>query len=116
MAHNNLGLTLIKQNNLAGAIDEFHEGLNISPNNAVIATNLGNTLETKGDLIGAIGTFQELIRRRPRLPAPHYRLGQLFEKNGEPRRALVQYREAANLGPENSVFQQAYQHALNNHN
>jgi len=49
------------------------------------------------------------------LPAPHYRLAQLLEKNGEPRKALNQYREAANLAPGNHEFQEAYERALNNH-
>jgi serine/threonine-protein kinase len=105
-AHLVLGLALLKNGRLDGAIAAFKEAIRCNPDLALAHYSLGVALcDYRRDYDGAIAAFQEALRLRPGDAKTHYNLGVAFEGKGLPDEAIAAYRQAIALDPKEA---QAY--------
>ena len=73
-AHNNLGLALKEQGDLAAAIASFNTALKLKPNYPDAHNNLGNALKEQGDLTAAIASYNTALKLKPNYPEAHLNL------------------------------------------
>jgi tetratricopeptide (TPR) repeat protein len=100
MAHSNLGIAFLGQNDLDEAIGHFHKALEIKPTHAGVHTNLGIALRRKGMLDEALEHSIRSVQINPDLAETHNNLGiSLFQK-GRVEEALQEFREALKLKPD----------------
>ncbi len=96
---NNVGATLLKAGDLAGALDCLRAAIRLRPGWAMAHNNLGNALRTEGDLAAAIGHFREAVRLDPSAAEPRSNLARALLERGEPGEALGHAHEAVRLRP-----------------
>ena len=66
MAHNNLGIILSQQGDLAGAMTHYDEAIAIEPHNSESYTNLGNAYMMQGRVAEALPQFEKTLSLAPR--------------------------------------------------
>jgi serine/threonine-protein kinase len=99
LAHNNLGIALRVQGELAEAVAEYREAIRLQPDNASVHSNLGNALREQGKLAEAVAECREAIRLKPGYAEAHNNLGIALRVQGKPAEAVAQFREAIRLKP-----------------
>jgi len=119
-AHNNLGLTLMKLEQPAGALAEFEEGvkqmrccLSEDPQRESILPDLlnnrGQAREKLGDLPEALGSYSEAVRLRDgHFPDALWSRGRVFERLGDREKALSDYKAAAAQSPKSPHYELDY--------
>jgi len=96
------GYTLFSNNDLGGAIAEYHEAIHLKPDFADAHSELGVALGEKGDWDGAIAEYREAIRLMPDSAETHYDLALALEQKLDGDGAITEYREAIRLKPDHA--------------
>jgi tetratricopeptide (TPR) repeat protein len=99
---NNLGVALIEQRDVDGAIASFKEVLRIDPKFVLAHTNLGIALKQRRDLDGAIASFKQAIAHEPKFATAHHHLAMTLHDKGDVEGAIASYREAIKHEPSNA--------------
>ena len=105
--HNDLGLSLQKQGQLAEAAAHFQRALKLDPDFVVAHNNLAMTLAEQGKLDDAISSYQRALALKPNEPTTHFLLGLALAAQGKLSDAMSHYQRALAIKPD-------YVEALNN--
>ncbi len=99
VAHDNLGLALLRQNKVDAAIAQFRESAAVEPSYAEAHTDLAAALiqQGRGDL--ALPEAQEALRLDPYDANARCNLALILSSAGRRDEAVAQYREAIRLKP-----------------
>ncbi len=100
MAHNNLGVMLMRAGTLSEAITEFRASLRINPDNLDVLKNLGATLMQLGRMQEAIEPWEDTLRIDPSYAEAHYNLGIILRQTGRHREAIEHYEQALRIKPD----------------
>jgi tetratricopeptide (TPR) repeat protein len=100
MAHNNLGVELLKRKRVDEALYHYSEAQRLNPNFAVAHFNMAAALAEKGQLDDAIPNYMKALRINPDYPEVHNNLGMALHLKGSLDEAVEQYREALRIKPE----------------
>ncbi len=100
VAHANLGLTLARRGDTAGAIPHYHEALRLRPVYAEAWSNFALAQSQQGDLAGAEASLREAVRLRPRFATAWSNLGMVRARRGRSGEAVAAYTEALRLAPD----------------
>ncbi|GFO70466.1 O-GlcNAc transferase [Geomonas limicola] len=96
----NLGVELLEQGDLAGAIESHLASLRINPQFATAHYNLGFALDTKGDLDGAMQEYRTVLRLNPNHFEALNNLGYDLQQRGDLAGAIASFERASQLRPE----------------
>ncbi len=99
LAHNNLGIALAEQGDLAGAIQEYRTALAAGPDDYDTHGNLGLALAQTGDLAGAINEYRVALAIKPDYYDAHNNLGIALVKQGDLDAAMAQFHAALAQDP-----------------
>ncbi|MFZ1087514.1 MAG: tetratricopeptide repeat protein [Terracidiphilus sp.] len=111
--HNNLGQALAQTGQLEEAARHFERAVNIKPEYAEAHVNLGIALLSSGQLDQAANEFRSAVDSNPRSVMAHTYLGStLYYGQGKVPEALVQWRKALKLNPNNVSALNQMAHAL----
>ncbi len=103
IAHYNLGISFLEQNDMATAKKHFVEAEKFKPQYPEIQNNLANILSIEGDLDGAVVHFETALRFAPGHAAAHINLGSTLAQLGKPSDAIPHFRTALKFRPELAV-------------
>jgi len=103
-ANNNLGIVLIQNGQVDGAIIHFQEGLAINPNDADTHDNLGYALAQKGLVDEAIVEYQKALVNDPNNAKACYNFGNALAQKGQVDEAIVEYQKALSINSNNADF------------
>lgn len=99
MAHNNLGVLLMKEGRSQEATEYIWNAVRLDPRNYEALTAQGNLL-LENKMVGkAIESYAKALSIQPRYPEAAYNMGNACRMNGEVERALEMYRGALSLRP-----------------
>ncbi|MEO5958306.1 MAG: tetratricopeptide repeat protein, partial [Opitutaceae bacterium] len=98
-AHNNLGLILYRENQLAPALAHFRESLRLDPTVAQTHFNLGLALMKSGRTNEAVAPLQEAVRILPYFFTAHLNLGLVLTQLGRAPEALDHLATAVRYDP-----------------
>jgi tetratricopeptide (TPR) repeat protein len=114
-AHFKRGLELWHQDDVGGAIAEYHAAIREQPDHVLANRNLifaleayddpeghfklGIALLDRNDFDGAIAAFRNAVRLRPGHARPHYVLAMVLEAKGDHSAALDEWNKARELNP-----------------
>jgi tetratricopeptide (TPR) repeat protein len=96
-----LGVALVKDGNLQGAMTQYQEVLRISPNNATAHYNLGVILLQLNAEQEAIEHFRTAAAIDPSYRLAHFQLANLLMRSRHYELALPEYEEVIELSPNN---------------
>jgi len=99
-ARNNLGLALMHQGNLNGAITTLREVLRRDPKFEYARTNLVSAHIRKKDLDGAVSAAREAVELQPESAQAHYELGRALGAKRDPAGAMESLQTAVRLDPD----------------
>ncbi len=111
MAHNNLGTIKEKQGDLAGAMDCYHQAIELRPHFDFAHFNLGRVYYRQGRMDLALKHYRQVLRinkdyskmhpkARPSIQADtHHNLAHIYESQGEISSAIEHYQAAIALNP-----------------
>jgi tetratricopeptide (TPR) repeat protein len=99
MAHNNLGVVLMRRGATQEAIAEYTEALRLKPDLIETHLNLGNILAGAGRIDSAVPHYDEALRLDPSSAEAHFDLGRVLAGQGKNAEAMEQYQEALRLQP-----------------
>lgn len=94
-----LGDALFNQDDLDGAIAEYHKALQLQPGNSRAHRTLGDALYNKNVFDEAATEYREVVRLKPDDAEAHSSLGDALYKS-DPDGAIIEYREAIRLKPD----------------
>ena len=83
LPHNNLGVALKNQGDIAAAIEHYQQALRIKPDLAEAHNNLGVALKDQGDIAAAIEHYQQALRIKPDYEKAHNNLAAAFFRKGD---------------------------------
>jgi tetratricopeptide (TPR) repeat protein len=98
-AHNNLGLALHGQGDLAAAIASYNTALQLNPNHPEAHNNLGVALKEQGDTTAAIALYNTALQLNPNYPEAHNNLGFALQEKGNLTAAIASCSRALKLRP-----------------
>ncbi|MBI2505380.1 MAG: tetratricopeptide repeat protein [Candidatus Latescibacteria bacterium] len=93
-AHNNLGVLLARQGNLAEAMDEYQRALSLDPRTYEAHKNAGVLYAQQGDLEAAHRHYQQAIELKPRYVEALNAQGLVLMERGQLDSAEARFREA----------------------
>jgi tetratricopeptide (TPR) repeat protein len=99
MAHNNLGVLLMRRGATQEAIEEYGEALRLKPDLVEAHLNLANILTGEGRVETAMTHYREAIRLDPESAEAHFDLGRALAGQGRDGDAMAEYLEALRLRP-----------------
>ena len=102
LAHSNLGVALLNENDTEGAIKHFATACRIRPDFAPAHAGLGTTLMRVGRLEEAALHLRLSLRLDPRLEDAQNNLGVLLVAQGRAREAVRHYASALRVSPESA--------------
>jgi Flp pilus assembly protein TadD len=111
-AHNALGVALLREGDLNGAIKEFREAVRLKGDYWEAHANLGAVLAQEGKFEEGIAELREALRLKPDLADTHFLLGQTLERKGDKAGALEAFRQAYALAPQNPEYKAKYEELL----
>ncbi|MBU0678192.1 MAG: sulfatase-like hydrolase/transferase [Verrucomicrobia bacterium] len=107
LAHNQLGILLMRRHRPRKAIEHFQLGLRANPEDARMRFNLqkayvewGATLIAKGSCEEAVESLRSALTIRPRDPVAHYNLGVALAAVGKRDKARRHFEEALAIKPD----------------
>ena len=100
MAHSNLGIAFLQEDDLDDAIDHFYKAIEIRPRFAVVHSNLGIALRRKGLLDEALKHSTRAVQIDPDLARAHNNLGIVLFQKGRANEALQHFQKALELKPD----------------
>jgi tetratricopeptide (TPR) repeat protein len=101
-AHNNLGLSLVRQGRIAEAITHYSEALSIFPEYIEAHNNLALALARQGRAAEAIDHYSDLLRINPEDSDAHNNLGNALVAQRRLDEAIGHYRFALRINPEDA--------------
>jgi tetratricopeptide (TPR) repeat protein len=99
LAHNGLGVVLVREGDVTGAISHLEEALRAAPDYMHAHNNLAGALVRAGRFAEAAEHLRAALRLVPNDAMAHYNLGLVLDQLGRREEAQVQYREALRLEP-----------------
>jgi eukaryotic-like serine/threonine-protein kinase len=102
IVHVNLGIALLKQQELKGAIDQFRKAIDLHPKFALAHFNLGLAFGDQKDLPNAITQFRKTIDLDPSFAPAHYSYGNALYDQKDLEGAMAQFRATIDLDPTNA--------------
>jgi serine/threonine-protein kinase len=99
----NLGVMLLVQGDVAGAIACYRQALDRDPELAPAHNNLGWALKARGDEAEAMACFRKSLDLDPKLAGAHVGLGAVLSKQGDKKGAIACYKKALELDPNYAV-------------
>jgi tetratricopeptide (TPR) repeat protein len=112
IAHNNLGVTLMRSGRLAEALEHYQKALQINPGDADAHINLGNALLQKGNVDEAMAHYQEALEIKPDSAEACYDLGNVLLQKGKVDEAITHYQKALQIKPDYADAQNNLGNAL----
>ncbi len=100
VAHNILGVALVKQGKISEAICHYSESLRINPINADVHCNLGNALANQGKIAEAFSQFSKALQIDPEDAFIHYNLGTFLAKQKRITEASKHFSAALRINPD----------------
>jgi tetratricopeptide (TPR) repeat protein len=100
MAHNNLGIALVRQGKVVEAIGHFQRAVDLDPNYAKAHSNLGAALTKLGRFNEAIEHCRKAVELQPGFAEAQNHLGNALWVGGHLDEAADHYRTALQLDPE----------------
>jgi Flp pilus assembly protein TadD len=99
MAHNNLGLLLVQQDNPNEAMYYLERATQLAPDNAEAHNNFGGVLRGKGWLEDAATQFRQAVELEPNRAAYRANLGSVLAEAGRIDEAIVHFDAAVKAAP-----------------
>jgi tetratricopeptide (TPR) repeat protein len=100
VAHDQIGLCLYRDGNMAGAMKECRQALAINPLDPVANFNMGLAMAKQGQRQQAIDHFHTVLKIRPDLCQVHNALALELQRVGDLQDAYDEYRAALDLDPD----------------
>jgi tetratricopeptide (TPR) repeat protein len=100
MAHNNLGMVLVRSGREPEAVAHFEAALALNPDDEKAQCNLGTSRLKAGRVDDAIEHLQRAVRIDPGYPEARNNLGTALAHAGRPAEAFAQYEQALRLRPD----------------
>ena len=100
MAHSNLGIAFLQEDNLDDAIEHLYKAIEIRPRFAVVHSNLGIALRRKGLLDEALKHSTQAVQIDPELAKAHNNLGIVLFQKGRANDALQHFQKALEIKPD----------------
>ncbi|MEO9571127.1 MAG: tetratricopeptide repeat protein [Polaribacter sp.] len=86
-ANKGVALSALKRDN--EALENYNDGLQIYPKNALLWFNKGHALETQGKLNDAVNAYKKAILLNPSYTKPHLQIGNIYYKQERFTQALM---------------------------
>jgi Flp pilus assembly protein TadD len=102
VAHNDLGLALLQQGDLDGAVRESREAIRLDPGHPEPPNTLATALTRKGRPDDAIAVYRAALRERPNDAVLHGNLGTVLAESGDLSGAAAELTTALRLAPDSS--------------
>ncbi len=96
----NVGNSLLEEDRVAEAIENYREAIRAQPNLSEAHHNLGIALRKSGRLPEALAAFEVAGRLSPELPEVHFNVGVTLQRMGRPADAVPAFRRALELRPD----------------
>jgi tetratricopeptide (TPR) repeat protein len=106
-AWNNLGVIATRESNVAEAIEDFKQALQINPNHLLSLNNLGNAFRLQKKWDEARDVLERALTIAPEDPEANYSLGMVYAQTDDPSKAYDHLQRALKAKPD-------YPEALNN--
>ena len=104
---NNRGVSLLKNNDLNGAIDYFGRALRNAPRGShvqkQIYVNLGHAYSRQGRLDDAIAQFEKCLSLAPDVVEAHHDLANIFQRQGRYSEAIAHFKSALEANPRSAL-------------
>jgi Tfp pilus assembly protein PilF len=100
LAHRNLANALLRNGDLAGAIEHLEAAIRIHPGQAVAHNNLGVLLERAGRSEKAIEHYRRALELAPFLAEVHNNWGHALARQGQLDEAVDHFQKALELSPD----------------
>jgi tetratricopeptide (TPR) repeat protein len=95
--HTDLGITLMRLDDIQGACDHFSEAVRIDPENAEAHYNLGLTFFKQERMDKAAEQYLKSLRIRPQNASSHYNLAIVLHRRGDFEGAIGHFEHAMRL-------------------
>lgn len=105
--HNQLGLTLQRRSDDAGAVAAFERATRLDPGHAAAWGNLGNARAAQSNLAAAEAAYEEAIRFAPADADAYANLGLVLARAGRWDEAAARFERALALRPDHAVAREA---------
>jgi protein O-mannosyl-transferase len=102
MAHNNLGVNLVRAGQFPEAIEQYRQALRIKENYPEAHNNLGNALVKTGRPDEAIEQYRQALRQQPDYPEAKDSLMDALAMAGRAEEAIDYYNQALRRNPDNA--------------
>jgi Flp pilus assembly protein TadD len=99
LAHNNLGIVLMRSGRMPEAIEHLEQALQINPDLAEVHYNLGNALVQAGKIKDAIWHYEQALRLEPDYAEAHNNLGIALTRSGRIPEAIEHLEQALRIKP-----------------
>lgn len=100
LAHNNLGLLLLKKGRLEEAIAHYEAALKVAPLMPDALKNMANAMVIKKDYPKAEEYYEKAIKLTPQDPTLYNNLGSLYAYQQQIAKAVTYYKKALELKPD----------------
>ncbi len=100
IAHSNLGIAFLQEDNLDDAIEHLYKAIEIRPRFAVVHSNLGIALRRKGLLDEALKHSTQAVQIDPELAKAHNNLGIVLFQKERANDALQHFQKAVEIKPD----------------
>jgi Flp pilus assembly protein TadD len=104
LAHNNLGVLLLRRESLFDAIYYLERATKLDPLNPEAHNNLGSALQKLGRREPAIAEFRKATELLPNIATYHANLASALTEAGRPSEAIAQYELAAQAAPSDAFI------------
>jgi hypothetical protein len=100
IAHNQMGLVLVRRGQAADALPHYHEAIRISPGFAEAHNNLGGALVALDRIDDAVEAYGKALALEPDYPEALLNLGVTRVRQGRLDEAVARFEKAARLRPD----------------
>jgi len=105
VARSCLGLALLDNGDLDGAVACQQQAVALAPDFAGAHNNLGYSLQAKGDLDAAVRCYNEALRLQPKFPQPYANLAKTMIAKGDMDAAVRYLNEVIRINPRSAPAQ-----------
>ena len=104
-AHNDLAVVLLEKGDAEQAVFQFYQALKLAPDNAFVRTNLIQLFARLTRDTNAVARLQRVVQLTPEWAQAHYSLAVALQSDHQFSPALVHYKKALDLEPQNLAVQ-----------
>jgi tetratricopeptide (TPR) repeat protein len=97
LVHNNLGLALMHEGELAAAAEQFQSAIKLQPNYYLGWLNLGTARKIMQQTDKAIEAYENALKINPGAAVLHFELGPLYHQRGDGPQAIAHTQKAEQL-------------------